>query len=166
MKYLLNFKNISRFIIFNLIGILFFFVSIPIEFSIGDFSYSATTLPIDHTVSLIRSIPYFDNVYAPIIIVIGAILPFIRKTWNKDKVTIAFSFLKLLAIPFLAIWIFKPDFIPEVWFRDDMMPFIYNKVVLPVSTLVPIGAIFLAFLIGYGLMEFIGIFLRPIMRPI
>lgn len=47
-----------------------------------------------------------------------------------------------------------------------MMPFIYNKVVLPVSTLVPIGAIFLAFLIGYGLMEFIGIFLRPVMRPI
>lgn len=80
MKDVVNFKNISRFIIFNLIGILMFFVSIPIEIHIGDFSYSATTLPIDHAVSLIRSIPYFDNVYAPLIILAGAILPFIRKT--------------------------------------------------------------------------------------
>lgn len=30
----------------------------------------------------------------------------------------------------------------------------------------PIGAVFLALLVGYGLMEFIGVLVQPIMRPI
>ena len=47
-----------------------------------------------------------------------------------------------------------------------MLPFLYNKVVMPVTSLVPVGAIFLAFLISYGLMEFIGVFLKPVMRPV
>jgi len=32
--------------------------------------------------------------------------------------------------------------------------------------LVPIGSIFLAFLTNYGLMEFVGVFVRPLMRRI
>ena len=40
----------------------------------------------------IRKIPYFDLVYGAAIVVVGAVLPFIRKTWNKDKVTMVFSF--------------------------------------------------------------------------
>ncbi|MCQ2609674.1 MAG: YjiH family protein [Lachnospiraceae bacterium] len=159
-------SNIAKFIICNALGIFMFFVSVPFAVKIGSFAYNKTSLPVDHIVSLVRAIPFFDTIYGPAMIVIGALLPFIRGTWKKDTVTKVFSFLKLLAIPVLAVWLFKPKFIPELWFTPDMLPFIYNKVVLPVSTLVPIGAVFLAFLIGYGLMEFIGIFLKPVMRPI
>jgi nucleoside recognition membrane protein YjiH len=35
-----------------------------------------------------------------------------------------------------------------------------------VGLLVPIGSVFLALLVGYGLLEFIGIFMQPVMRPI
>lgn len=118
----------------------------------------------DHIVSRIRSIPGFELVYGAAIVAVGAVLPFIRKTWNKDKVTMVFSFLKLLAIPVLILWLTKTG--PERWFDSDMLPFIYNKVVIPVTSLVPVGAVFLAFLINYGLMEFIGVFLKPVMRPI
>ena len=106
----------------------------------------------------------FETIYGTAVVMIGAIYPVLRKTWNKDKVTMVFSFLKLLAIPFMIMWLMQAG--PARWFDSDMMPFIYNKVVLPVTCLVPVGAVFLSFLINYGLMEFIGVFMKPIMRPI
>ena len=148
--------NIAKFILLNAIGIFMFFVTVEIG--------GSSSIPVDHIVTRIRSIPYFEAVYGVVIVLVGAVLPFIRKTWNKDKVTMVFSFLKLLAIPSLIIWLTKAG--PARWFDGDMLPFIYNKVVLPVTCLVPVGAVFLAFLINYGLMEFIGVFLKPVMRPI
>src|SRR5690606_38603706 len=40
------------------------------------------------------------------------------------------------------------------------------KLVVPVGLLVPIGAVFLALLVGYGLLEYVGVLMRPIMRPV
>ncbi len=148
--------NIAKFILLNVLGIFMFFITITIN--------GKSSIPVDHVVTFIRSIPYFELIYGVAIVAIGAVLPFIRKTWNKDKVTMVFSLLKLLAIPFLIVWLTKAG--PARWFDGDMLPFVYNKVVLPVTCLVPVGAVFLAFLINYGLMEFIGVFMRPVMRPI
>ncbi|WP_242495668.1 YjiH family protein [Salinicola tamaricis] len=47
-----------------------------------------------------------------------------------------------------------------------MLPFLFDKLVIPVGLIVPIGAVFLALLIGYGLLEFIGVLVQPVMRPI
>ena len=149
-------SNIAKFILLNAIGIFMFFITVKIG--------ESKSIPVDHIVTWIRSIPGFNAVYGAVIVAVGAVLPFIRKTWNKDKVTMVFSFLKLLAIPVLIIWLTKTG--PARWFDGDMLPFIYNKVVLPVTSLVPVGAVFLAFLINYGLMEFIGVFMKPVMRPI
>ncbi len=55
---------------------------------------------------------------------------------------------------------------PAWLFDPNMGPFLFNKLVIPVGLLVPIGAVFLALLVGYGLLEFIGVMTRPIMRPI
>ena len=52
------------------------------------------------------------------------------------------------------------------FFAPDVGPFLYEKLVISVSLLVPIGSAFLALLVGYGLLEFIGTFCRPIMRPL
>lgn len=149
-------SNIAKFILLNAVGIFMFFITIQIG--------ETKSIPVDFVVTKIRSIPYFELVYCSLIVAVGAVLPFIRKTWNKDKVTMVFSFLKLLAIPALILWLTKTG--PARWFDGDMLPFIYNKVVAPVTCLVPVGAVFLAFLINYGLMEFIGVFMKPVMRPI
>ncbi len=45
-------------------------------------------------------------------------------------------------------------------------PFLWEKLAIPVGLIVPVGAIFLALLINYGLMEFIGVLVQPIMRPV
>lgn len=88
-----------KFILYALLGIFMFFV--PIE--VG----GKSSIPIDHIVTLIRTIPNFGPVYAGIVVTIGGILPFINKSWNKDRVTTIFSFLKLLGIPFIFMAIFN-----------------------------------------------------------
>lgn len=149
-------QNIAKFILLNFLGIFMFFIPITIN--------GSKSIPIDHIVTFIRKIPNFGLVYAGLVIIIGAILPFKRKTWNKDAVTTVFSVFKVLGIfvYFMAVFQLGPERIQ----RADMLPFVFNKVVIPVTMLVPVGAVFLAFLINYGLMEFIGVFMKPVMRPI
>lgn len=148
--------NVAKFILFNLIGIFMFFITIKIN--------GKASIPIDHIVTALRTIPYFEMIYAGMIVVAGAIIPFLRKTWNKDLVTTIFSIFKVIGIGVVSMVIFGWG--PESFHTPDMLPFVFNKVVVPVTILVPVGAVFLAFLINYGLMEFIGVFMKPIMRPI
>lgn len=145
----------AKFIFLNLLGIFMFFIPITIN--------GSRSIPIDHIVTYIRQIPNFGIIYAGAVIIVGAILPFVRKTWNKDTVTTVFSIFKVLGIFVYFTAVFKLG--PESIQAPGMLPFVFGKVVIPVTMLVPVGAIFLAFLINYGLMEFIGVFMRPIMRP-
>jgi len=148
--------KIFKFILYSLIGIFMFFVPVTIM--------GKSSIPLDHIVNYIKSIPNFGPVYAGLIVTIGGILPFINKTWNKDKATSIFSILKLVGIIFIFMAIFKIG--PKALLKPDLIPFIYSKIVIPVTTIVPIGSIFLAFLVNYGLIEFIGVFMQIIMRPI
>ncbi len=145
-----------KFIFYALLGIFMFFVPIKVG--------GKSSIPIDHIVNYIKTIPHFGPVYAGIVVTIGGILPFINKSWNKDRVTTIFSLLKLLGIPFIFMAIFNVG--PAALLAPDVIPFVYNKVVIPVTTIVPVGSVFLAFLVNYGLMEFIGVFAQPIMKPI
>lgn len=157
--------NLFRFIFLNLIGIFVFFITIPMPFPSAEGGFTMKeSIFVDHVVSYIRLIPYFDLTYASIVVIVGAILPFYRKTWNKDAVTTVFSIFKVLGIAVLAIYIFQLG--PQRIHESDMLPFIVTKVVVPVTALVPIGAVFLSFLINYGLMECIGVFMKPVMRPL
>ncbi|AGP88893.1 nucleoside recognition domain-containing protein [Alteromonas mediterranea U7] len=48
----------------------------------------------------------------------------------------------------------------------DMIPFLFEKLAMPVGIVIPIGAFFLTFLLAYGLLESIGTLMEPVMRPI
>ncbi|RMF59732.1 MAG: YjiH family protein [Calditrichaeota bacterium] len=50
--------------------------------------------------------------------------------------------------------------------EQDMLPFLFRKLVVPVGIIVPVGAVFLAFLVDYGLLEFVGVLMQPIMKPV
>lgn len=151
-----NSMDLLKFVLFAAFGIFMFFI--PIEIN-GD-----STIPIDHIVTLVKSIPYFGPVYSGIIVTLGALIPFINKTWNQSKSNVVFSLLKLIGIPFIFMAIFNKG--PAFLMADDVIPFIYNSIVITVTTVVPIGSVFLAFLVNYGLMEFIGVFMEPVMKPI
>lgn len=146
-----------KFFIYSLIGIIFFFVPITIS--------GQSTIMIDHIVQWISKLlnpilPY----YVLILILIGAAHPFINKKWNKSKTDLVFSLFKVIGvfIAFMVVFDFGPGFV----LTESIGPFLYEKLAIPLSVLIPIGAIFLSFLIGFGLLEFIGVICRPIMRPI
>ncbi len=156
---LVSFKPISiaKLAIYSLIGIFFFFVPIAVA--------GKTTIPLDHIVSWIR-----DNqadgaaIYALLMIIAGGIYPFYKGTWRRDHTQVVFSFLKLAGIVVSLMAYFSVG--PAMLFEKDMLPFLFNKLVIPVGLLVPIGAIFLAFLISFGLLELIGVLFQPVMRPL
>ncbi|MGO1470898.1 MAG: YjiH family protein [Tissierella sp.] len=153
MEIKLDGTKLIKFLLYAFVGIFMFFIPIKIN---GD-----SSIPLDHMVNLIRTIPYFSPVYGGIIVILGAILPFAKGTWNKNTSTTIFSFLKLLGIIFVVMAILNKG--PAFLMAPDVIPFIFEKIVVAVTTIVPLGSIFLAFLINYGLMEFIGVFMKPVM---
>jgi nucleoside recognition membrane protein YjiH len=146
-----------KFILLSAFGIFMFFVPVTIG--------GKSTIPLDHVVSFIKGLsPTLSKYYALVVIILGALYPFIKKTWNKDKVTIFFSIAKVVGmiVAFMAILNVGPAWM----FEPDMVPFLFNKLVISVGMIVPVGAVFLAFLVGYGLLEFIGVLMQPVMKPI
>ena len=115
-----------------------------------------SSIMLDHIVTWIQTnlgpvVPY----YALLVIIAGAAYPFISGSWKKSKVDIVFSVFKLMGLIVGIMLVF--DFGPAWLFEPDMGPFLLNKFVIPVGLLVPVGAIFLAMLVGYGLLEFVGV---------
>ena len=152
-----NTNNIFKFLVYSVIGIFMFFITITLN--------GKTTIPIDHLVTALKGLsPKGAGIYGLIVIILGGVYPFYKRTWNKDMVTLVFSILKVLGIVigFMAFFNFGPRWL----FEKDMIPFLFNSLVIPVGIIVPVGSVFLAFLVGYGLMEFIGVIMRPVMRPI
>ncbi len=146
-----------KFFVYSFIGAFMFFVPV----TIGEKS----TIMLDHIVSFLRAnvsgvLPF----YALAVIAAGAVYPFVSGTWKKSTVDKVFSIFKVIGLIVGLMIVFN---IGPAWLFDpDMGPFLFNALVIPVGLLVPIGAVFLALLVGYGLLEFIGVLLQPIMRPL
>lgn len=156
-EYLKDKKLLLKFCTLSLIGIIFFFV--PIEVN------GVSTIPIEALISfLIATFPTFAKWYAFIIIMIGAFRPLFKKKENKDAVYIIFTITKLVGA-FFTIWLFS-GYAPEAVTRADHGPFLFNSLAIQVGTLIPIGSIFITFLMDYGFIDFIGQFLKPVMRTI
>ncbi|QTD40571.1 YjiH family protein [Sporosarcina sp. Te-1] len=146
-----------KFFVFSAIGAFMFFVPV----TIGE----KNSIMLDHMVSWIQTnaagaLPY----YALVIILAGAVYPFVSGTWKKSKVDMVFSLFKVIGLIVGVMLIFNMG--PAWLFEPGMGPFLLNKLVIPVGLLVPIGAVFLALLVGYGLLEFVGVLVQPVMRPI
>ncbi len=97
-------------------------------------------------------------------VVTGIIYSIIKKSYKASKVSLVFFLLKMFAVIFLFMYLSKRG--PERLFQEDMLPLIWDKIMAPVATIVPIGSVFLTFFIGFGLMEFLGVFMEPIMNPL
>lgn len=148
--------NIIKFVLYSLLGIIMFFVQVEIA--------GKSTIPIDHLVGLVRKAPAFADIYGLLIVVLGAILPFATGAFKRSRASLIFALLNLFGLAAACMVYFQ--FGPELITNKDMAPYIFRIIVIPVVIIVPIGSIFLSFLVGYGLMEFIGVLLEPVMRPV
>ncbi len=146
-----------KFFVYSLIGTVVFFVPVDLN--------GESSILLDHIVSAIESwVPSVLPYVALAIIVAGAVYPFVSGTWRQSTVTVVFSVFKVIGLVVGVMLVF--DFGPAWLFEPDMGPFLLSKLVVPVGLLVPIGAVFLALLVGYGLLEFVGSLVQPVMRPV
>ncbi|MEJ7219097.1 YjiH family protein [Staphylococcus gallinarum] len=150
-------NNAWRFFVFSFIGILCFFV--PIEIA------GTSSIIVDHVHLAIRAlfgglIPYI----ALIMILAGAILPLIRKSYKNSFADFVIVVFKVLGAIIGVMYVFH--FGPALLFKKDYGPFLFEQLMMPLSVLIPVGAIALSLLVSYGLLEFVGVFMEPVMRPI
>lgn len=151
-------KGVWRFFVYSAIGIFAFFV----PFSING---SKSTILLDHIVTWITSTLGENTRYLALLAIIaGTVYQFVSGRWKEDYARMAFAALSVLAIVLCAMLTF--GFGPAWLFNPDIGPFILDKLVISVGLLIPVGAIFLGLLVGFGLMEFIGVLVQPIMRPV
>ncbi|MCH4564992.1 YjiH family protein [Halomonas sp. EGI 63088] len=139
------------------LGILIFFVPVTLA--------GRTTIPLDHMVTGARGLlGDASGFYALALIVAGAAYPLLGGRWRRNLTERIFTVLKIagVAAALMALTGWGPAFLHE----PDMLPFLFDKLVIPVGLIVPIGAVFLALLISYGLLELVGVLVQPVMRPI
>lgn len=144
-----------QFIVFSFIGIFMFFAQITIGARRG--------IPIDILTNfIIDCLGAAGNYLALILVAIGAFWPFLKKTWNKNVTNIIFSCFKIFGLIASIMVCFQ--FGPEVILNSDNGPYLFNSLVKPTALMIVIGAPLLCFLVNYGFVDFIGVFVRPLTR--
>ena len=147
-----------KFVAFSLFGIFMFFCPLDVG--------GKSTIPVDHIISFITThLAEPAKFYILFVMYFGAALQFIKRSWKKDGVTMFFSAAKVCGAIIGTILAFNLN--PPAWLsRPDFGPFLYKSLATPVGLVIPIGSAFLAFLASFGLMEFTGVLMTPVMRPV
>lgn len=144
-------------IVFSTIGLVMFFV----PFTIGEKS----TILFDHGATYLVNQQHTLSVTLLFLLMIfGVCKPFIDGSWRKNLTHKILTVFKVIGLILAVMYVTgaAPDFMME----KDMLPFLFEKLALPVGMIVPIGALILAFLVGFGLLEMVGVLMQPIMKPI
>jgi len=147
-----------RFVAYSFIGIGAFFLS----FELG----GEDTFLVNHIGRFIKTTFQDYLPYAVILIASGAVIQIIRRDPRcfKDSVSIFLSIMK--SIGFLMIILVTFEIGPNFLISDAIGQTVLNKVVIAVAITISVAAVFLPFLLDFGLVDFFGVIMRPIMRPI
>lgn len=149
--------TLAKIFILSFIGIILFFFSIDIG--------GKETILIDHLASfVIVSLRPFAIVLILAIMAYGAISPYVTGKFKSSMSEKIFSVFKVGG--FILGVMYLTGFAPEWAMKPDMLPFLFEKLALAVGLLIPVGAVALTFLIGFGLLEFVSVFMEKLMRPL
>ncbi|WP_110643898.1 YjiH family protein [Salinicola sp. CPA57] len=150
-------KQLFKLFIPSALGILVFFVPISMD--------GKRTILLDHLVTGLRALMGSGvTFYALAVILAGAIYPLWTQRWRTSHTETVLTMFKIIGA--IVAIIAVTGWGPAALFAPDMLPFLFDKLVISVGLIVPMGAIFLALLINYGLMEGVGVLCQPLMRPI
>lgn len=146
-----------RLAFYGAIGIAAFFLPVPMD--------GKVSIPVDHAVTLVRE--HLSVLLPPAFLALmayGAIREARRGAWRRGVLAALPLVLSVagLAVGALAV----VGALPGPLAREDLVPFLIDKLVVPVGLIVPIGSAALAFLLSFGLMELLGVLAQPVMRPL
>lgn len=152
-----NHMALAKLIGFSLLGIFLFFVPIDIG--------GKNTIAFDHMASyLVKEQRGLAIVLLFGLMIYGIIKPFRDKSFNANLTNKILTVLKVVG--FVLACLYVTNTAPTTLMAKDMLPFLFDKLALPVGMIVPIGAVMLSFLLGFGLLEMIGVLMQPVMKPI
>ncbi|MDD4836082.1 MAG: YjiH family protein [Dethiosulfovibrio sp.] len=150
-------RSAFPFLFYSSIGIFMFFIPLTIG--------GRTTIAVDHIISAIRNgFPRFGPLYAVTVMIAGFVLSCVGKKWRRSTTDLFFFVFNAIGLA-VGLMVFLET--GPAWILDkNMAPYVFNLVAVPVGLIIPIGSAFLAFLVNFGLMEFAGELMIPVMRPI
>lgn len=150
-------RALAQLIVFSIIGLVMFFV----PFTIGEKS----TILFDHGATyLVNQQHTLSVILLFMLMIFGVSKPFIDDSWRKNITHKILTVFKVLGLVLAVMYISGNA--PAFMMEKDMLPFLFEKLALPVGMIVPLGALILAFLVGFGLLEMVGVLMQPIMQPI
>ena len=150
-------RALAQLIVFSIIGLVMFFV----PFTIGEKS----TILFDHGATyLVNQQHTLSVILLFMLMIFGVSKPFIDGSWRKNITHKILTVFKVLGLVLAVMYISGNA--PAFMMEKDMLPFLFEKLALPVGMIVPLGALILAFLVGFGLLEMVGVLMQPIMQPI
>lgn len=159
-----------KFIFFSAFGVILFFTPVKIG--------GTRSIPLDHLITYMNNtIPLFGQILTIIIATVGGLLPWINGNFKKSALMFVLAVFRLSGVP-LCMMGFNYELIntydkglnflvgPDWIMQADFIPFVWEKIAVAVTFIVVIGSIFLTFIVAYGLLEFTGVIVKPIMRPL
>lgn len=150
-------RALAQLIVFSIIGLVMFFI----PFTIGEKS----TILFDHGATyLVNQQHTLSVILLFMLMIFGVSKPFIDGSWRKNITHKILTVFKVLGLVLAVMYISGNA--PAFMMEKDMLPFLFEKLALPVGMIVPLGALILAFLVGFGLLEMVGVLMQPIMQPI
>lgn len=142
---------------FSAVGIFLFFVDIEVG--------GRRTIPVDHLSSyLVREQRSLAVIFVLALMTWGAFAPFVTGAFRQSATARVFSVVKLAGLALAGLYL--AGLAPDWATQKDMLPFLFEKLALSVGVLIPIGGLALSFLVGFGLLELVGVLMERVMRPL
>ncbi len=182
-----------KFVLFSLIGVFVFFINFYVpeyQVKLGPWEWGRvagqSNVLVSHFTNLVKAALFSGNFKAmPFVVwLIGVYsvvdLFFIRpdKFWHTTKVAAVFAVFKIAGFGLLCFAVaevyfgWNPAFMG--WFfgpvaslgDKSICVFIMNNILISICISIPAASLFLPLLVDYGLVDFVGVLVRPVMRPV
>ncbi|PKO64542.1 MAG: histidine transporter [Betaproteobacteria bacterium HGW-Betaproteobacteria-16] len=149
--------SLLKLLLLSSVGVFLFFVQVDLG--------GRSTILVDHLSGyLVREQRTLAVVFIVALMVYGALRPLLDGSWRRSWGVALFTAIKWLGLGLAGIHL--ANLTPEWANQKDMLPFLFERLALSVGVLIPIGALALTFLLGFGLLEIIGVLLQRVMRPL
>lgn len=140
----------------SLFGISIFFI--PFELA------GRSTIMVDHLAGFLIAQRPLAVGLTLLLIGYGSITPLLDGRWRARTIDRLLSLFKLIGLLLALMYVVNMG--PAWLMAPDRLPFLFDKLAMSIGLIVPIGAMALTFLLGFGLLELIGVLMQPVMRPL
>lgn len=183
----------TKFLLFSAFGIFAFFINFPVpeyQIRIGIWEWGLVAAQenvlVSHLTNFVKAALFSGNFHAmPLIVWLIGVYSIVDlfwlrpdKFWHTTKVAAVFAVFKIIGfglLCFAMLYLYLgwyPGFLG--WFfgpvaslgDSSICSFIMNKILISICISIPAASLFLPLLVDYGLVDFVGVLVRPIMRPV